>query len=723
MALKLVKHPTTNCVVEFMQGNAPQIAWVLEEQSGKLRLLLPNRRETPLPANRLLPWSGPLYSGNYTKDDVVKILYSHKETREKKSAALDPYSLWELAEGEVEKAEATWLCELAIDDADVDDIAAVGHALLETKTHFKFQPPEFEIFTREVVETRKAQEEAQRQKEALVDGGAAWLCMLWDRYKAKKPPLAGLGDAPQGMEAPEQDVQKRLAHILLARVLRPESQEDEGLWKQVSKGLPVSTLEENLLPLFLAESWGLIPPHYNFWMARAGYEEGDSWSQAYLPQIQSVIEATLQTNLPLCSLPFVSVDNATTRDIDDAFFVEQTPDGGWLAHLALACPALCWPFEEKNLMSPPGKSLDSAVFSRATSLYLPEGTSHMMPEILGTAACSLLQKEKRPALVLHICVTPTGEIQSFTAEAAWVCVAQNSTYTEVEKILDSTLLSAPSFPEPTPAIDPAPLFAASAMAKVRLNRRVADGAVIMERPDVDFILETDSQGAVTLRLLEEEPAPNAHLMVSEMMVLASAALADWAVTHHIPLLFRTQSSVTKENAGIWTDPVDIARIARGMSPALMEVEAKPHASMGLTAYSPVTSPLRRYADLINEAQILHVLETGSPRWDTDSMRAILSCLSQNLDASSQIQRFRQRYWKLVYIQQESKKAGDACIWDGVVTEENDTFISLAFPREQLFMRVKRAMFPTMPAIGQKVKARLGKIQPVLNEIQVLALEV
>ena len=59
MVQGLVRYPGAGCVVEFMQGNAPQIAWVLEEQNGRLRLLLPNRRETALQAARILPWPGP----------------------------------------------------------------------------------------------------------------------------------------------------------------------------------------------------------------------------------------------------------------------------------------------------------------------------------------------------------------------------------------------------------------------------------------------------------------------------------------------------------------------------------------------------------------------------------------------------------------------------------------------------------------------------------------
>ena len=71
MAQGLIRFPGAGCVVEFMQGNAPQIAWVLEEQGGRLRLLLPNRREMALQAGRLLPWAGPQYESGQSRDAAL----------------------------------------------------------------------------------------------------------------------------------------------------------------------------------------------------------------------------------------------------------------------------------------------------------------------------------------------------------------------------------------------------------------------------------------------------------------------------------------------------------------------------------------------------------------------------------------------------------------------------------------------------------------------------
>ena len=90
MVQGLVRYPGAGCVVEFMQGNAPQIAWVLEEQNGRLRLLLPNRRETALQAARILPWPGPAYEKNCSRDAALEILWNSGNWRRAKWNRLRP---------------------------------------------------------------------------------------------------------------------------------------------------------------------------------------------------------------------------------------------------------------------------------------------------------------------------------------------------------------------------------------------------------------------------------------------------------------------------------------------------------------------------------------------------------------------------------------------------------------------------------------------------------
>ena len=158
-----VQYPAVGCVVEYFDANAMQIAIVLEEVSGKLRLMLPNRRETKLAANRVLPWiSAPVQGfSSMSRDEMVKVLEEARARRAKICEEMDVISLWELAQGEVDKAQASFFAELLDSEPSVDAVAATGHALLSCRTHFRFVPPNFEIYDAETVARREEEKKKQ----------------------------------------------------------------------------------------------------------------------------------------------------------------------------------------------------------------------------------------------------------------------------------------------------------------------------------------------------------------------------------------------------------------------------------------------------------------------------------------------------------------------------------------------------------------------------------
>lgn len=685
----LVRYPGAGCVVEFMQGNAPQIAWVLEEQNGRLRLLLPNRRETALQTARILPWPGPAYDKNCSRDAALDILERHKSRRD--VANVDPLELWELAQGEVDQAPAEWFAELALSEPDMDAVAACGHALLQAKSHFKFNPPNFEVYPESVVAARLAEQEAARKREELVGKGSAFIRLLWDIHqkKSKASPEAAA-------DALEPEVRERLRRTILSRIADPETSEDEALWKLIVKGLP----DEPFMPLHLAQAWGLVPPHHNYWMDRAGYAPGDAWSEDHKEAVEELLrradeDAEAEPTLP--DRPIISIDAPTTRDVDDAFFIEARPEGGWNLTIALACPAFRWPF---------GEALDKAVFSRATSVYLPEATHHMLPEALGTGAYSLLAGKTRPSLLVDCAIGEDGLVTACTPRLGYAKLAANLCYEDCEAALDGGENAASPYLEQ--------LRQALALAEAHQQRRIEKGAVIIERPDQIIRLEGEGEN-VTVFLEEDAPAPKAHLLVSELMVLINAALAAWAAEHGVALLHRTQDvALPKEYAGIWKAPVDVARVVRAMAPAVLETSPRPHAGLGEAAYAPSTSPLRRYPDLINETQIISTLHDGKPRWSKEELDALLPVLNAHLDAAGQVQRFRPRYWKLLYFKQQ----GDRW-WPAVITDENDAFVTVNLPKEQMVVRARRQFFGERTHPGQELEIRLGKVHPLHNEFQLV----
>jgi exoribonuclease-2 len=91
---------------------------------------------------------------------------------------------------------------------------------------------------------------------------------------------------------------------------------------------------------------------------------------------------------------------------------------------------------------------------------------------------------------------------------------------------------------------------------------------------------------------------------------------------------------------------------------------------------------------------------------------MLPHLTARTEAVGRIQRFRPRYWKLVYFRQNRKEQFEA------VAVEDGQLVTLALPREQLYDRVPRQMLGDKIYPGQRFLVRLHKVNPLTNELRV-----
>ena len=148
------------------------------------------------------------------------------------------------------------------------------------------------------------------------------------------------------------------------------------------------------------------------------------------------------------------------------------------------------------------------------------------------------------------------------------------------------------------------------------------------------------------------------------------------------------------------------------------VVPRPHAGLGLPAYTPISSPLRRYTDLFNQGQVLQFIKNGEALFSQEQLSSMLPLISARSEAVNTVQKQRPRYWKLVYFKQQ----GDKKWHEAVISEENDLFVTVSLYNEQLHVRSKRALFGDKVMLGQHCQVRIGKVFPLNNEIQLLAVE-
>ena len=107
---------------------------------------------------------------------------------------------------------------------------------------------------------------------------------------------------------------------------------------------------------------------------------------------------------------FVTLDPATSTDLDQAFAIERSGQDLFL-HYAIADVA--WFVDDGGL-------IDAEAWRRGTTLYLPDGKAGLYPPVLSEGSASLLPDGLRPAVVFTVRIDPEGAVHLDGAERAIV---------------------------------------------------------------------------------------------------------------------------------------------------------------------------------------------------------------------------------------------------------------------------------------------------------------
>ena len=107
-------------------------------------------------------------------------------------------------------------------------------------------------------------------------------------------------------------------------------------------------------------------------------------------------------------LPFVTLDPATSTDLDQAFAIERSRNDLLLRY---AIADVAWFVED-------GDPLDVEAWVRGQTLYLPDGKSSLYPPVISEGAASLLPDVDRPAVIFTVRVATDGETSLDGAERA-----------------------------------------------------------------------------------------------------------------------------------------------------------------------------------------------------------------------------------------------------------------------------------------------------------------
>jgi exoribonuclease II len=585
--------------------------------------------------------------------------------------------LWSVLESDTNGFEAREITEFIFSTPVSDDqVAAVQRLLLQDRLYFQVKDSTFIARSAENVENRRIELERESERERKLAEGARWLEAIWNRrqnpsdIEFRDEILSELKSyALFGQEAKESSFMKELlkdagippqphsAFRILVKI---------GVWKE----------DENLL----LHEHGISSEFSPQAVEQAGK----------FPPISSYIDNVRSLREDLIGLDVFTVDSLLTRDYDDALSARELDDGLVEVGIHIADAA--------EFVSP-GDPIDQEAELRASSIYLPDERICMLPASLSEGICSLKAGEDRLGLSFLFRMDSEANILESRIVPSIIRIRDQLTYEDVNSRVE----------------EDRHLKALHQLALKLRQRRLDRGAIILPLPEIQVYVNNAGMIQVS-RYDKETPS---QIMVSEWMIAANSAAGDYLAERGIPAIFRNQAECRQETEFVQTEfeLFKIYRQRRLFSRAALDTEPKPHCSLAIPNYTTVTSPIRRYADLVVQRQLKHALANGTGFYSKEELEQLITQISAAQAKVFLIQRKWTRYWILKFIEQE-----DLEILNALVLDKNARYAHLLIPD---FLLETNAPIPENSKFhqGERVRIRIEKVIPREDILKIQIMDV
>jgi exoribonuclease-2 len=378
--------------------------------------------------------------------------------------------------------------------------------------------------------------------------------------------------------------------------------------KPETKALEQACRETGLAPARLFERCGLLRDPHEYHLQRFVHEffpRGAAFPPHPVPEPRR--------DLPLAEAPAFSLDDVGTNEIDDAFSLRRLPTGELRVGIHIAAPAAGFA---------PGSALDAIARERLSTAYMPGQKFTMLPEDV-IERFSLDHGGEQVAVSLYFDVSEAdGSLRGQHSRLERVPVAANLRHAQYD------VLNA-AFEAGTQAGLPfedelRSLWRLATALEARRGRPSAGASLI----DYSFHVE---EGRV--RVVPRRRGAPLDKLVSELMILANSSWGDLLAEHDAAGIYRVQST----------------------GKVRLSVHPEPHEGLGVSSYAWMSSPLRRYVDLVNQWQLLAVLGGRRPPFsrNSDALLSALQAFEVTYARYDEHQRGMEAYWSLRWLLQEA----------------------------------------------------------------------
>jgi exoribonuclease-2 len=378
--------------------------------------------------------------------------------------------------------------------------------------------------------------------------------------------------------------------------------------KPQTKALEQACKETGLTPARLFERCGALGDSHDYHLRRFLHEffpRGTGFPAHAMPKAPG--------DLPLARVGAFSLDDIGTTEVDDAFSVQRLDGERLRIGIHIAAPGLA---------IAPGSEIDALARERLSTAYMPGAKITMLPpDVVG--GFSLDEGAERPAVSLYVDYSSAEGVIFSTRQSRIerLPVAANLRHGACEALNEA--FGTGEFTGLPFEEELRLLWQAASRLEEARGRPAASAAQL----DYSFYVE---DGRV--RIVPRKRGSPLDKLVSELMILVNRSWGELLAERDIAAIYRVQS----------------------VGKVRFSVHPEAHEGLGVSGYAWMSSPLRRYVDLVNQWQLLAALSGTRAPWgrNSDALLSAMRAFELTHARYDEHQRAMETYWCLRWLLQE-----------------------------------------------------------------------
>jgi ribonuclease R len=349
----------------------------------------------------------------------------------------------------------------------------------------------------------------------------------------------------------------------------------------------------------------------------------------------TVRTSDLQGREDFRKIPTITIDPDDAKDFDDALSVERLEDGRLRIGIHIA---------DVSSYVKPGSPLDNEAKERGNSTYLVGTVIPMLPHALSSGLCSLVEGEDRLVKSVICEFNPQGKLLKASFANSVICSLKRLTYKQAYAFLQNQtneqLRALPAPPPHQTGLPGRPLAELSdaelgvvrgmcqdfwRVAKILRAERFRAGSLDLDMKEIKIYCDKDGWADRTEIVQHDE----SHQLVEEFMLLANECVAKSLDRAGIPHVCRVHDDPDPEKLAALREELaetgfqvgDLThrsamvkllqdlktredgytirvQLLRSLKQACYRPSPDGHFGLAKKHYSHFTSPIRRYADLV-----------------------------------------------------------------------------------------------------------------------------